>query len=636
MRTPSTLRHLAEYLTKVSENIQSALIKKQLKFENVQNSLYPFHIKIEPQKEVKLLSHEGIFTRDYLEKRALYDFQIRSWEVYFDAPFFCIKNISLEKTFVYCDIFNCSCKSFVQNQSGTCMHIECIKQLPKDILEKFSNENDKLKPIVYLTKDFETKKRGKGEENIFYTPSIENFLIIKKKTEIVEESVDIQEFNIFKNHGIDLFEYQKECIHKMLGIKKSILTLPPGRGKTVCALICSKLLEKQNIIIICPNNLKPLWAREIDRFQLGSYLIVFSAKDIEKYSDQKFLIIGYQMLNGHRDILEKSFDISIVDEIQKINNKESKTWQTLSMLKTERLFGLSGTPIQNSIDDLVSLMDIINPYEMFPKWKFYEEFCIFSKARMFGIQSDKAKNLKKKFEKYIINPKIDSSIFKMPNKNVIQLTAKLSDIQQEAIAHNMQLAQIYISKSLEHPLSFGERAILNGLLTKARMANVDMRLLDEKQTHSDDRINIVIQKAIEITSSGNKLCIFSEWIKVLDFIALELKKKNILYAMFNGKLSQKDRDKNMMSFIEDPNIKIFLSTDSGGIGIDGLQFVCHNMIHVENVWNPAKIAQRIGRLVRVLQKSDIVNIYHLKSDSVIEEMIANADTRKRLLVSEIL
>jgi SNF2 family DNA or RNA helicase len=636
MKTLYSLKHLGEYLAKVTENIQSVLVKKVLKMEDVKDSLYLFHVKIDPQKEVKISPHEGIFTRDYVEKRAQYDFQIRSWEVYFDEPFFYIKNThDIEKVFIYYDIFNCSCDSFVQNQTGTCMHIECLKHLPRDIIDKFSEINDKLKPIIYITKDFEIKKRGSGD-NLYYTVSIENFLSLTKRTQIVPEHIEIQDYNIFKEYGIDLFEYQKESIYKMMGIKKCILTLPPGRGKTVCALFCSKLLDKQKIIIICPNNLKPLWAREIDRFHLGDYLIIFSAKDIEKYCNQKFLIIGYQMLNGHRDILEKDFDIGIVDEIQKINNKESKTWQTLSLLKAERLFGLSGTPIQNSIDDLVSIMDIINPYEMLPKWKFYEEFCIFSKARLFGIQADKAKDLKKKFDKYIINPKIDSCIFKMPTKNVIQLTAKLSDAQQEAIEHNMQLAQVYISKSMEHTLSFGERAILNGLLTKARMANVDMRLLDDKQTKSDDRINIVIQKAKEIVGAGNKICIFSEWIKVLDFVAIELKANNIQYTMFNGKLSQKNRDKNLLDFIEDPNIKIFLSTDSGGVGIDGLQFVCHNIIHVENVWNNARVNQREGRLIRVLQKSDTVNVYYIKSDSSIEGMIENANIRKKLLVSEVL
>jgi SNF2 family DNA or RNA helicase len=224
----------------------------------------------------------------------------------------------------------------------------------------------------------------------------------------------------------------------------------------------------------------------------------------------------------------------------------------------------------------------------------------------------------------------------MPNKNEIFLQAKLSDFQKESIEDNMQLAQVYLSKSMEHPLTFAEKAVLNGLLTKARMANVDGRLLNEKQKTSDDRINIVIEKIKEIISSGNKVCIFSEWIKVLEFISADLKINNTSYAMFNGRMSQKDRDKNLMSFIQDPNVKVFLSTDSGGLGIDGLQFVCHNILHVENPWNNARMSQRNGRLIRVLQKAETVNVHRMKSQSSIEGMVENAEIRKKLLVQEVL
>ena len=106
--------------------------------------------------------------------------------------------------------------------------------------------------------------------------------------------------------------------------------------------------------------------------------------------------------------------------------------------------------------------------------------------------------------------------------------------------------------------------------------------------------------------------------------------------MFNGRMNQKDRDKNLISFIQDKNVKVFLSTDSGGLGIDGLQFVCHNILHVENPWNNARLGQRNGRLIRVLQKAETVNVYRMKSQSSIEGMVENAEVRKKLLVSEVL
>lgn len=129
---------------------------------------------------------------------------------------------------------------------------------------------------------------------------------------------------------------------------------------------------------------------------------------------------------------------------------------------------------------------------------------------------------------------------------------------------------------------------------------------------------------------------YSEWIKALQFLEPFLIQNGIKYVCFNGSLSAKFRDKELKRFIEDKNIKVFLSTDSGGLGLDGLQFVCHNVIHVEKLWNPMKIDQRNGRLVRTLQKSDHVNIFEFFSGSEIETMIDDASERKHAIIADML
>ena len=105
---------------------------------------------------------------------------------------------------------------------------------------------------------------------------------------------------------------------------------------------------------------------------------------------------------------------------------------------------------------------------------------------------------------------------------------------------------------------------------------------------------------------------------------------------FNGSMSAKKRNLCLMKFIEDSAVKVFLSTDTGGLGIDGLQFVCNNVIHTETIWNPMKIEQRNGRLVRALQSKDIVNIYSFESDADIEVMIKQNHERKHSVIADML
>jgi len=196
-------------------------------------------------------------------------------------------------------------------------------------------------------------------------------------------------------------------------------------------------------------------------------------------------------------------------------------------------------------------------------------------------------------------------------------------------------ARPLIAKSINYPLTLGERNKLNSLLTLARMAITDARLI-KKDSAESSRMKKIQEKIKEIALRKEKVVVYSEWIKSLQLIEPFLIQEKIPYVCFNGTLSAKLRNKELKRFIEDKTIKVFLSTDSGGLGLDGLQFVCHNVIHVEKLWNPMKIDQRNGRLVRTLQKSDHVNIFEFFSGSEVEVMIDDASERKHAIIADIL
>lgn len=581
----------------------------------------------------KIGNHLGIYTRSYQEVRAVFDSKIRSWAIeYIDNLFHVTDSKShTEKVYFDTSVKNCSCNGFIETQSGTCMHIEAIKLLD---IPRVDLPN--VRPIVFLNNAFQLKQIG-ANEHPYFTPSIRPFLQMLKKQNLSfdDRVLSTEELEPFKEYGIDLFSFQKESVRSMIKNKKAMLILKMGLGKTFCALSCCKILDKKKIIIVSPNSLKFQWQGEIDRFNLGSSLLILKGSDLRLYRDQKFLIISYEMLNRHPEILDKTFDIAIADEIQKIKNSESVSWSTLSNLKSDFVFALSGTPIQNNISDLLSLITFLNAYEIKPDWKFYEEFCNFTRAKMYGVLPHKVKELRDKLDRYIINPVIDYTSFKLPKKENNMIKVSLTPDQASLHGSYLEGARPLIAKSINHPLTIGERNRLNGLLTLALMAVTDARLI-KKESPESERLKKIQEHIQEIIDKGEKVVVYSQWIKPLEFLQPYLKENNIKYVCFNGTISTKVRNKELKRFIEDKEVKVFLSTDSGGLGIDGLQFVCHNIIHVEKLWNPMKIDQRNGRLVRALQKKPLVNIFEYTSGSEIEQMIDDASQRKHAIISDML
>ncbi|TXG77694.1 DEAD/DEAH box helicase [Candidatus Dojkabacteria bacterium] len=595
----------------------------------MQNNSRYFTLNGDPQE--KLGYHGGIYTRSYQEVRAIYDAKIRSWAIEYRDNLFYVTDSKEKTETVYFDhsIKNCSCDGFVENQSGTCMHIEAIH-----LLNLRKDEVSPVRPIVFLNDRFQLKQIGK--ERPFFTPSVRPFLqMVKKQTLPFDERVLPDDLEPLKEFGIDLFSFQKESVRAMIKNKRSMLILKMGLGKTICALSCCKILDKKKIIIVSPNSLKFQWQGEINRFKLGSSLLVLKGDDLANYQNQKFLIISYEMLNRHPEVLDHTFDIAIADEIQKIKNAESVSWATLTKLKSDFVFALSGTPIQNNLSDLLALITFLNPYEIKPEWKFYEEYCRFSRAKMYGVLPHKVRELREKLDRYIINPKVDYSSFKLPSKQHHLIKVGLTEDQARLHGGYLEGARPLIAKSINYPLTLAERTKLNSLLTLARMAVTDARLIKPDLPESD-RMKKIQEQIKLLTDQGQKVVIYSEWIKSLQLLEPFLVAQGIKYACFNGNLSTKVRDKELKKFIEDRNVRVFLSTDSGGLGIDGLQFACHNIIHVEKLWNPMKIDQRNGRLVRALQKSSQVDIFEFTSGSEVELMIDDASERKHAIIADML
>lgn len=575
--------------------------------------------------------HQGLYTRSYQEARAVYDAKIRSWEIEYKDNLFTVKNNDGKEECVFYDrrIRNCSCSSFIEVECGTCMHIEAVRMVDRHDLQM-----PRVRPITFLDDYYQIQTLGAATGG-WETPAIATLKTVKNSRTLPFSSIVYPDVDVFKEQGVTLFDFQIESVRLMLKNIKSVLVLKMGLGKTLCALACSKLLNLPKVIIVSPNSLKYQWQREINRFGLGDSIVISKRGDLAKYQNQRFLILSYEMLTSNKSLLNDKYDIIIADEIQKIKNQESEAWKTVTQIKADYIFALSGTPIQNNINDLLSLIHFLNPFELKPEWKFYEEYCDCTRARVLGIKAHRTDDLRRRLKRYIINPHIDYNKFKLPSKNEIKVVTSMSPEQKEVHDDYLDMAKKLIAKSMDHPLTPAERMMLNGMLTKARMAATDARLFN-KAAQKSEKFREIEECLEGMALAKKKVVVYSEWIITLNLLHEFLNQAQIPYVEFNGTLPAKKRNARITKFIEDPDTLVFLSTDAGGLGIDGLQFVCQDVIHIEKIWNPMKIEQRNGRLIRALQKKDVVNVYYFEVDAEIENMITQNHARKHTVISEML
>ena len=603
-----------------------------------------FDLPFDPN--AKMRRYTSIYSKDYLLAKAEYEARRKNWEVRpISENRFLITDSSGLRNQVFWTWYvkNCDCKEFFDTEIGQCQHTFAIEIHCRVLSKHIKSKTGKLLYVNYPDGGLVASGNGRWPKavdpnsldkypNHEWSPSVSGFLATKtisKRQRFQSPPLD------YTLPGVTLYGHQKPSVDQMLANKRTILTLKVGLGKTVCALYCTRILDNlKKIVVICPNSLKFQWQKEINRFNLGTSLVISKGDDLASYKDQRFLIVTYEMVTRHIETFCKTWDIAIIDEIQKIKNSEGKTWEAIQRLEAEFIFGLSGTPIQNTVSDIISILRIVAQNEFHPEWRFYERFCNLSRTRISGLRPDALPELKTKLKEYIINPKINPSDFKMPKEQEHVIQCTLDKIQQDIHDPNMDQAKVLLSISAERPLTFAERAALNGLLTKARRAVSDARLFTPENPKSD-RFRKIEELIYSKVKQGKKVVVYSEWIDCLNLLATALYTANVKYVCYTGELSDKARNRNLETFIEDPETKVFLSTDAGGLGVDGLQLASSTVIHVEDIWNPMKLKQRNGRLVRMLQREDVVDVYYMQSTSGIEAMMAQNKVGKYQIISEL-
>jgi len=294
--------------------------------------------------------------------------------------------------------------------------------------------------------------------------------------------------------------------------------------------------------------------------------------------------------------------------------------------------GLTGTPIENNIRELKSLMDIVLPTYMPGETEFRENF-----IRPIERDNDRAKKdlLNRLIKPFILRRKKNEVLKELPEKIEEVSHCDLSNQQYQLYSEVLEMRRRHLIQELEDENRSVPFMHIFSLLTSLKQIcdhpAVYLKAPADYQKYHSDKWNLFLELLNEARESGQKVVVFSHFLHMLDIIELEMKKQGIGYATIRG--STKDRKEQIHRFNEDPECKVFIgSLQAAGLGID--LTAASVVIHYDRWWNKAREDQATDRVHRMGQKRG-VQVFKLVTKGTFEERIDQMIANKGKLLEEV-
>lgn len=422
------------------------------------------------------------------------------------------------------------------------------------------------------------------------------------------------------------YPYQEDGIRFGLYKRAVLIGDEMGLGKTMQAIGLGVLKKEifgfSKVLVVTLASLKDQWQREIERFtDEKAEVIAGTARQRKRqYSedDSVFKITNYEAVLRDVTIISRfKPDLIILDEAQRIKNFETKTAEAVKSLPRQHALVLTGTPLENKLEDVYSIAQFLDPELLSPLWKFAADHFLLSrhkKGKILGYRN--LGKLHNKLQPLVIRRCKEEVLDDLPEQLVNDYYLDLHETQAEIHTGYSRSLLPLINKKFLTPMDLRKIQVL---LLKMRQVCDSTHLIDRETNISpklDELATILDELVVE---NNRKVVIFSEWTTMTFLIGKHLSKVGIPFVELSGRVPVKKRQALIDEFSTNPECKVFLSTDAGGTGLNLQAADC--VINFELPWNPAKLNQRIGRVNRIGQQSKCVNVINLITKSSIEMRI---------------
>ena len=457
-----------------------------------------------------------------------------------------------------------------------------------------------------------------------------------------------------------LFAYQREGVERFLGAGRLLLADDMGLGKTAQAIASCHVLfaagKVRRAVVVVPAALKPQWAREWRAFTDLELVTIDGDPDdrarLYRRRGDGVLLVNYEQLR--RDLPQVQGyapELVILDEAQRIKNWETKTAAVVKRLAPAWRLVLTGTPMENRLDELASIMEWVDEYALEPRWRLASWHAVRADGSREVIGARNLDTLRTRLAPHMLRRIRSEVLAQLPPRRDQRVSVAMTEAQIREHRELDQPIAALAGKARHRPLTQAEFLRLMQLLTQQRMICNGLALRDftevwptieRSRRRSETALGrLDSPKLIElrdritdlVVTQERKVVVFSQWRRMLRLAAWVtadvLARAGVRVAFFTGEESQRRRTENLVAFHDDPAVRVLFATDAGGVGLN-LQRAASCCINLELPWNPAVLEQRIGRIFR-LGQTQPVDIYNLVAASGIEDRIASLVGDKRAL-----
>lgn len=447
-----------------------------------------------------------------------------------------------------------------------------------------------------------------------------------------------------KEVNAELRPYQLEGVHWLERLRymhlSGILADDMGLGKTLQAITAITQYKKTNkktiSLVVCPTSLVYNWKEEITKFnpQLKALAVDGTPTQrkrlLEDISDFDIVITSYSLLQKDIDFYKTvPFGYAILDEAQHIKNRDTRNAKSVKMLQAAHRIILTGTPIENSLEELWSLFDFLMPGLLSTYERFVEQY-----VRNPGKgENSNLEVLRKKVSPFILRRMKKDVLADLPDVSHIVYHCHLSDTQRElynsyAASAREELSQLVKKEGFD-------KVQIHVLATLTRLKQICCHpaifAKDHPEANDSAKYDMLIELLQTLMEGKHKTVIFSQYTRMLNIIRNDLQQRRIPFEYLDG--TTKNRLSVVKKFNEDENIPVFLvSLKAGGSGLNLVG--ADTVIHYDMWWNPAVENQATDRVHRIGQKNS-VSSYKLITLNSVEEKIVELQNRKRTLVTQV-
>lgn len=431
----------------------------------------------------------------------------------------------------------------------------------------------------------------------------------------------------------ELLPYQLDGIAFAVGAGRAILADDMGLGKTIQGVGVAEMLAREagirKVLVVCPASVKSQWRGEIERFSDRPCQLVIggaAARARQYENDCFFTICNYeQVLRDLLAIERNRWDLIILDEGQRIKNWEAQTSRVIKALRSPFALVLSGTPLENRLEELFSVVEFIDDRRLGPAFRFFNRHrMVDERGKVLGYKN--LSELRRRLQPVLLRRTRSSVMQELPPRSTEIVRIPPTEEQLDLHGAHMRVVSSIVRKPY---ITEMDMLRLKKALLMCRMSANSTFLVDKNPPGYSSKLQSLQDLLANLADERDrKILLFSEWTTMLDLIEPLTREHKLDYVRLDGSVPQKKRQQLVQTFQRQPKCRMFLTTNAGSTGLN-LQ-AANTVINVDLPWNPAVLEQRVGRAHRMGQRNP-VQVFVLVTEQTIEENLLQTLSAKREL-----